>query len=413
MMVQSVVLAFLSLFSSIGVAADAVPHKIVPTVKPEQVLKPGDKVDISVKIKNPKSLTDLVRFHFAGAVTPLKLDEKTGSLVGEFVVPKVSSKEDSDSRFEIYGHGDVTFVRGATEAEREQYLKDVAKASEGEEKRINYFNFYTPLNVEALPQDDDAPKVSNVEIKKIDATHVKVSFDSEDEAGLGAAAFMVHSRWNEDKARGIEAGKHFFFAEQTDCESEKSKYTCSMEFELPETIFGEPILGIDVWDGVGNQAVYSSVDGDFKFEWKSRPVVATDLVVPELVDAEVVEQKGRSVRLILKNTGAPIAQALPGITQFAADGAQSSMQSYGDHAVLKNQKADSVEAQFELPEMTPELEKGHTFGIGFFLYSANGESDSYRLPDSAMKKIDLKAIPPRPVGADGVPEIESVTFKLK
>jgi|GEM_PF-5590812 len=412
-MFQLVVLACLGLFSLVGIAADAVPHKIVPTVKPEQVLKPGDKVDISVKIKNPKSLTDLVRFHWGGSVTPLKLDEKTGSLVGEFTVPKFSSKEDSDSRFEIYGHGDVTFVRGATDADREQYLKDVAKASAGEEKRINYFNFYTALNVEALPVDDDAPKISNVEVKKIDATHVKVTFDSEDQAGLGAAAFTVQSRWNEDKARGIEAGKHYFFAEQTDCESEKANFTCSMEFALPETIFGEPVLEIDVWDGVANQAAYRSVDGDFKFEWKSRPVVAADLVVPELVDAEVLEQKGRSIRLILKNTGAPIAKALPGITQFRADGSQSSMQSYGDDAVLKDSKADSVEANFELPEMAPDLGKGETFGIGFFLYSANGESDSYRLPDAAMKKIDLKAVSLRPLGAAGVPEIESVSFKVK
>jgi hypothetical protein len=412
-MFHLVVFASLVLGSVAGMAADAVPHKIVPTVKPERVLKPGDKVEISVKIKNPKSLTDLVRFHFGGAVTPLKLDEKTSALIGEFVVPKFSSKEDSDSRFEIYGHGDVTFVRGASDSEREQYLKDVAKASAGEEKRINYFNFYSSLNVEALAVDDEAPKVSNVEIKKIDATHVKVTFDSEDEAGLGAAAFSVHSRWNEDKARGIEAGKHYIFSGESDCESEKAKFTCSMEFELPETIFGEPVLEIDVWDGVANQAVYSSVDGDFKFEWKSRPVVAADLVVPELVDAEVLEQNGRSLRLMLKNTGAPIAQALPGITQFRADGSQSSMQSYGDYAVLKNPKAESVEAQFELPEMTPDLEKGYTYGIGFFLYSANGESDSYRLPDSAMKRIDLKAVPARPVGADGVPEIESVSFKIK
>ncbi len=412
-MVQLVVLAFLGLGSVAGVAADAVPHKIVPTEKPERVLKPGDKVDISVKVKNPKSLTDLFRFHFGGAITPLKLDEKTGSLLGEFVVPKFSSKEDSESRFEIYGHGDVTFVRGASDAEREQFLKDVGKVSEGEEKRINYFNFYSSLNVEALAIDDDAPKVSNVEVKKIDATHVKVTFDSEDEAGLGAAAFSVLSRWNADKARGIEAGKHSFFAEQTDCESEKAKFTCSMEFALPETIFGEPVLEIDVWDGVGNQAVYSSVDGDFKFEWKSRPVVAADLAVPELVDAEVLEQQGRSVRLLLKNTGAPIAQALPGITEFRSDGSQSSMHSYGDFAVLKNQKAESVEAVFELPKMTPDLEKGYTYGIGLFLYSAIGESDSYRLPDSAMKKLDLKVVPARPLGADGVPEIESVSFKLK
>ncbi len=380
----------------------AVELKKIPTVAPNGTLKVGERVGLTVRVKNPESLTDILRFNYGRHSAYLEWDEKKKALVGEFEVPKYERETEPTMGFELYGKGGQTFLYGISEEYAKQLLKNLA--SNRENLSMGYFprpSFEAPI------VDKEPPTLSNVKVTKLAKNRIRVEFEQEDPSGIYFTYIQISGEFNADKAPTrlyINSGL------QVPCEGTPEKVKCSVETALPEEIPGTPTLSINVWDESGNQKRYSSEKGDFAFEWPNRKPTAYDVAIPKLDKVQFVRQEGNKITLRLEYSQVDrIIEIIPMVTRLNEKGEASSGAGYQDKDILLvPQGIGTMEVTFALPKKQPE-EKNFTIGLHF--KGDNGNSDSeLLLPEDVRKKMDLSLIPKDLTKEQGVPEVLSIEF---
>ncbi len=272
-------------------AIDPPPLKkpvLIPSHHPKETLKVGDVVRVTVKIKNPSALGENNDFEWGGQGVTLSVDPKAGNLVGEFEIlpinrsnPEVTlTLASKDERSEISGVPSQKDKRSETKVETDYY-------------------FESPV-FPAVATDDAGPKLSNVVIRKIDATHFELAFDSEDATGTAQFGYILGSKWDDNPAEKIKAGNGLFsFQTQVHVPIFElgKKETVKARIEAPETIIGTPHLALQVWDLLGNESALSSDQKGFTFEWPHRfPRLSdlggkTDIMPKEFYEAKAAAQE--------------------------------------------------------------------------------------------------------------------------